>query len=534
MEEILKNKGKAILLGNDAVVRGALESGVQFVSTYPGTPASEIGNTFLKIAKKAGVYFEFSVNEKTALEAGVGASFSGLKTLVAMKNFGLNVASDALMPFLYTGSEGPCVIVVADDPSCHSSAQSEQNSRGFSYMAHIPTLEPSSAKEAKEFVKLGFQLSAKYKLPIMVRLTTRVAHQRMPIDLERMIISKKKGKFIKNKKKFVTMPPRVLEMKKELFLKLEKMKEENIDIIEKGVGSNGIICSGVSYLYVKEVLEELNLNIPVLKIGMFYPLNIKKIKRFLKGLKKVLIVEELEGFLEKEIKSFCSVTVLGKDVLPLVGELTPEQVLSAICKLTGKRYRADKEFPFKPVKHLPRFCTGWPTCPYWKLFSAVKQASPKDTIFGGDIGCYMIAALPPHNLYDYLSCMSSSIGIGHGIKKATNQKLIAFIGDGTFFHSGIPALMNAVYNKSNPLIIILDNRITAMTGQQPNPGMTEDHLVIEDILKALKVKNVKTIDQEEEYDVLVKTIKEFLNKKELSVIVARRMCGLLAKRQMRK
>jgi len=541
MKNFLKNSGKKILLGNEGIVRGAIESGVQFVSTYPGTPASEIGNTFSLISKDLGIYFEFSVNEKIALEAGIGASFSGLKTLVAMKNFGLNVASDALMPFLYTGSVGPFVLVVADDPSCHSSAQSEQNSRGFSFMGHIPTLEPSDVKECRDFVKLAFQISSQFKIPVMIRLTTRVAHQKMPVDLKRVKRVSSKGKFVSDKKRFVTMPPRVLEMKKELLEKIEKVKEfaerSSINVIEKGKGKIGVVCSGVSYLYVKEALN--GLDIPLLKLGFFYPLPEKKIKRFLKPLKKVLVVEELEGFLEKELKGH-DVEVIGKQVLPEVGELTPELVKSALFRVLGKRY-ALKEFNLKKVKHLPRFCTGWPSCPYWKLFAAVKQAAPKNTIFGGDIGCYMIAALPPHSLYDYLSCMGSSIGIGHGIKKATNQKVIAFIGDGTFFHSGIPSLLNASYNNSNLLLIILDNRITAMTGQQPNPGMgkkggEEDavEIKIEDIVKALKVKNIKVIDQEEEYDELVRTIKRFLKKKELCVIVARRMCGLLAKRKMRK
>ncbi len=547
--DILKNSGKAILLGNEAVVRGALEAGVQFVSTYPGTPASEIGNTFARIAKKVGVYFEFSTNEKVALEAGVGASFSNLKTLVAMKNFGLNVASDALMPFLYTGSKGPTVIVVADDPSCHSSAQSEQNSRGFSYMAHIPVLEPSDPQECKDFIKLAFKLSKKFNLPIMLRLTTRVAHQKMPVELAKITQPKSRGRFVRDKNRFVTMPPRVLAMKRELLAKIEKVKE----LAEKsalnkqvaGKGKTGIITSGVSYLYTMEALEQLKINLPVLKLGFFYPLPEERIKKFIRKLNKVLIVEELEPFLEKEVTALakeanCKLEIIGKELISEVGELTPDKVILAVAKITGKPYRQPKPLPFKKVKHLPRFCTGWPTCPYWKLFAAVKQAAPKSTIFGGGIGCYMMAALPPHNLYDYLSCMGSSVGIAHGIKKSTKQKLIAFMGDGTFFHAGIPAILNAVYNKSNPLIIIADNRITAMTGHQPNPGMFETGMgepssliKIEDILKAFKIKNIKVIDQEEDYVQLIKTIKQFLNKKELSVIIARRMCGLLSKRKLK-
>jgi len=566
MADLLQKANKKILLGNEAIVRGALEAGVGFISTYPGTPASEIGLIFFEMAqqklkekKKPSFYFEFSTNEKTAMEAAVGASFCGLKTLVAMKNFGLNVASDALMPFLYTGTnKGACVLVVADDPSCHSSAQSEQNSRPFSYMAHIPTLEPGDPQQCLDFIKEAFKISSKMSLPVMVRTTTRVAHQKMPISIEKSIKqkanSKAQIKFIANKHQYVTMPPRVLEMKEELLTKIEKIK----DLAEKSPlnkvefanskKTTGIIASGVGYLYVKEALKELNIELPLMQLGFFYPLPEKKIKSFLKKLTQVIIVEELEGFIEKEIEAIAKtanpkIKIFGKNVLPQTGELRPEQVILAISKVIKKRLKPFEQINFRPVKHLPRFCTGWPTCPYWKLFAAVKQAAPKQTIFGGDIGCYMIAALPPHNLYDYLSCMGSSVGIAHGIKKATQnkQKVIAFIGDGTFLHSGIEALLNAVYNQSNLLLIVLDNSITAMTGHQPNPstaktgmGLMSHPVKIEEVVKALGVQNIKVLDQEEEYEQLVKTIKDFSNKKDVSVIIARRICGLLAKRNLKK
>lgn len=560
MDGVLKQSGKAILLGNEAIVRGALEAGVQFVTTYPGTPASEIGNTFFKIAKIAGVYFEFSTNEKVALEAAIGASFSGLKCLVAMKNFGMNVASDSLLPFVYTGVKGPTVILVADDPSCHSSAQSEENSRGFSYLAHIPTLEPSDPQECKDFTKLAFQLSVKFKTPVMVRLTTRAAHQKMPVVLG--VLPKPKiflGKFVRNQKHFVTMPPRVMEMHQELLDKINNIQKfaETSSINKIYGGSSpassqiGVISSGVAFLHAMEAMEILKTKAPVLKLGFFYPLPKEKIANFIKGLKKVLIVEELDPYLEKEVERIAKsanpkLQIFGKNVLPEIGELSPENAAFALAKMAGKNYSQKIIKNARKVKHLPRFCTGWPTCPYWKLFAAVKQAAPKSTVFGGDIGCYMIAALPPHSLYDYMFSMGSSVGIGHGIKKAlqlssgqaAKQKVIAFIGDSTFLHAGIQGLMNAVYNKSSLLLIILDNGITAMTGHQVNPsmgrtGMNEEvaPVKIENIVKALNVKNLAIIDQEENYNQLVATIKEFLNSQETSVIIARRMCGLLAKRQ---
>jgi len=537
---------KKILLGNEAIVQGALEAGVDFVSAYPGTPSSEIGNVFYRIAEKNGVYFEFSTNEKIAMEAAIGASFSGLRCLVAMKNFGLNVALDALLPFVYTGVKGPTVIVVADDPSCHSSGQSEENSRAFASLAHIPILEPADAQEAKDFIKFAFEISEKFKIPVIVRETTRIAHQKMPVEIG--IVKSKKprktGKFIKNVHQFVTMPPRVLEMKDELFEKIEEIREfaegSLVNKISRGKGSLGVITSGVSYLHTMEVLQELKMDIPVLKLGFFHPLPNKKIKDFIKKLDKVLIVEELEPFLEKEINILAKevnpkLNVFGKNLLPVTGELDTEKVGLALSKITGKKYKVSKPVPLDIPKRFPRLCDG---CPYRIIFTAIKKMAPKDTIFGGDIGCYMLAGFPPHNIQDYLFCMGSSIGIAHGIKKASpNQRLIALIGDSTFFHSGIPALINTVYNKTNPLIIVMDNRITAMTGHQPRPGACDSKLGgdqchdlnIEEISKACGVKNVKTIDPVNMKD-FEATIKEFLNKKESSVIIARHMCAYWAKK----
>ncbi len=556
MEKLLSKKQgeKLILLGNEAIVRGALEAGVQFVSTYPGTPASEIGNTFYEIAKDAGVYFEFSTNEKVALEAGAGASFSGQRVLVAMKDFGLNVASDFLIPLCYSGVKGGMVILVADDPSCWSSAQSEQNTRAFAYLAHIPILEPSTPQECKDFIKLGFDLSEKFEIPILVRTTTRVSHQSAPVVLDKIVKRNKKAEFIKNPRKFSTMPPRVLEMKRELLDKIEKIKEFSetsyLNQTARGQTSGrlGVITSGVSYLYIMEALKELDLNLPILKLGFFYPLPEKKIQKFIKSLKKVFIVEELEPFLEKEVKILAKDTnpnlqIFGKSHLSEIGEIRPEQVILALSKITGKKLKFDFKKHYqelsklKITKRYPQFCPG---CPYWFVFPTLKRIVPKDTIFGGEIGCYMLAAYPPNKMQDYLFCMGSSVGIAHGIKKAINptsakasvgkQKLITFIGDSSFFHAGIPALINSVYNKSNPLIIILDNRTTAMTGHQPNPGMGKNgmgeeapELKIEDIVRACGVKNLKVIDQQNTKE-FEETVKEFLKKEEVSVIITRHPC----------
>jgi len=542
MDGLLLNKPgeKVILLGNEAIVRGALEEGVNFVSTYPGTPASEIGNTFFKIAKEAGVYFEFSTNEKVALEAGIGASFSGLKTLVAMKNFGLNVALDALLPFAYTGTKGPTVIIVADDPSCHSSAQSEENSRFVAEAAHIPVLEPADPQECKDFVKLAFQISEKFNIPVIIRTTTRVAHQKIPVVFGEIKTSKdnvQKGKFVKDVKRFVTLPPRVLEMKNELLDKIETIREvsESRLKLESSNQKAGIITSGISYLYTMEALEELNIALPVLKLDFFYPLAEKKIKDFIGKLEKVLIVEELEPYLEKEVARLakevnCNLEVMGKELLPITGELRPEIVTQALAKFANLKQEAQYNKLNIPVpKRSPQLCPG---CPYWLVVSAIKKAvDVNEVIFGGEIGCYMLFGNSPVNLQDYLSCMGSSVGIAHGIKKATGQKLITFVGDSSFFHAGIPALINAVNNRSNPLVIILDNQTTAMTGHQPHPGapVVPNGIKIENIVQACGVKNLKVIDpiNQEEF---IKTIKEFLEKPDVSVIISRRPCKFVVKK----
>ncbi len=579
MKEILLEKigQKVILLGNEAIVRGALEAGVSFVSTYPGTPASEIGNVFYEIQKEVkkinpNFHFEFSTNEKVAMEAAAGAAFSGIRSLVAMKNFGLNVASDFLLTLMYSGIKGGMVIFVADDPSCWSSAQSEQNTRFYGPMAHIPILEPSTPQECKDFVKFAFELSERFKIPIMLRTTTRASHQSGIVKIGKLALYSTRGssaEFLKDPRKFVTMPPRVLEMKKELFEKIKKIQE----IAEKSKINQicgdwtpariGIITSGVSYLYTMEALEELNLNLPVLKLGFIHPLPESKIKSFIKNLKRVLIVEELEPYLEKEVKILAKdlnpkLEVFGKEgqpieggriwekrkaILPVAGELKPEYVFLAISKISGKKPKNDLKThleKFQTVKipsRPPIFCTpvtvpGRPPCPYWSIFSAIKKAVDlKKVIFGGEIGCYMMAGHPAVKLQDYLYCMGSTNGVAHGISKATKQKVITFVGDSSFFHAGIPALINIVFNKSNPLIIIFNNQTTAMTGHQPQTKIKKkpeedgvEPIKIEEIVRACGVKNLKVIDQVTNPKEFEETIKEFLEKDEVSVIVAKHPC----------
>lgn len=549
MKVLSKNK-KEILLGNECVVRGALESGLGFASTYPGTPASEIGDTFSHISKKAGFYFEYSTNEKIALEVATGAALSGIKSMVSFKHFGLNVASDSLMPIAYIGT--PLVIAMADDPNCWSSAQSEQDSRYYSRLAHIPMLEPSSPEEAKEFTKLAFDIAWKYSSPVIVRLTTRVSHTRGIVRFGKIKKGKTKGRFKKDLKRYNNLPPHTMRMHLEILDKIEKIRKfsENTKInyiINNKKSDVGIIVSGVSFNYVMEALTDLNIKLPVLKLGLTYPLPEKKIDNFIKRFKKVLVVEELEPILEQDIKRLAKdanpkLKVYGKDLLPKAGEYKEEKLICALEKLTKARCRINVARHMKKYEKLviprriPVLCYK---CQYRPLFSTLHEIAP-DAIYGGDIGCYILGIYPPYYVQDFCISMGASEGITHGINKATGQKTIAIIGDSTFFHAGIPALINTVYNKSNSIIIILDNRITAMTGHQPHPGSEftstwDKHtpLSIEKIVKACGVKNVRVIDPIDTKQVK-DTVKAFMKNKEVSVIIAKRQCWLFGEKMKRR
>lgn len=552
--KILAGKGKLILLGNEAIARGALESGIGFASTYPGTPSSEIGDTFAAIAKDAGIYFEYSVNEKVALEAAAGAALSGVRSLVSFKQFGLNVASESFLPAVYAGTKAGFVVIVADDPNCWSSGQSEQDCRYYARMGHVPMFEPSDAQECKEFTKFAFNLSEKFKMPILIRLTTRVAHTKGIVKLGEIKKGKTRGKFDKNSIRFRNFPPQIMDTHRELHKKLEDLEELsektelNLILNKNNKNQTGIITFGASFNYVMDSLNILKLKLPVLKLGMTYPLPENKIKNFIKNLKTVLVVEELEGVIEEKVREFAKdanpkIKISGKDLLPVSGELNVEKVLTALMKITGKKNRIDLKKHLEEFSKLkipvrkPMLCPG---CPHRATFYAAKIAAGSEAVFGGDVGCYVLGIFPPLETQDFIFSMGASEGIVHGIKKVSNQKAIVFLGDSTFFHAGLPGLVNIVYNKSNPLIIILDNRITAMTGHQPNPsmgitGMGEPtkEIAIEDAVKGLGIKNVKVVDP---YNIkeMIETIREFLNKDEPAVIVAKRECRLLTLRNMRK
>jgi len=557
MEKILTGKKgqKLLLLGDEAIVRGALEAGVGVASTYPGTPASEIGDTFSELAKKAGIYFEYSTNEKVATEVAAAAAFAGIRSIVSYKQFGFNVATDSVFPLAYHGVRGGMVIAFSDDPQCWSSGQSEQDSRIYARIAHMPMLEPSDSQECKDFAKLGIELSEKLGIPVLIRITTRIAHTRNVVSLGQLKKGKTKGDFppkYKLESKWRNMPPKIVQVHAELNRKLAKLAKTHGKKFTTLSGSKkgarfGIITSGVSSQYAYHALEELGIKAPVLRLGMSWPLPEKEIKDFIKPLKEVLVVEELEPVLEREVARLSkeanpSLKIHGKDLLPVNGELKPGIVLSALASLKGKKLTALEKHKkmlakLHPPPRQPVFCPG---CPHRSTFYAVKKASPKNTVFGGDIGCYILGIFEPHETQDFVVSMGATNGICHGLSKTTKQPVISFLGDSTFFHAGVPGIVNMVFNKSSPLVVILDNRVTAMTGHQPNPGVgitgmgeKTKELNIADITTACGVDTVVTVNSFNE-KAIEKTTKELLKKPGVKVMISKGECRLLFRRRMRK
>jgi len=558
--DILEDKpGKQILLlGNEAITRGALEAGIDVATTYPGTPSSEIADTFSHIAKyytrqdkDPGFYFEYSTNEKVALEVAAAASFSGLRALTCMKHVGLNVASDAFMTYMYVGCKGGHVIISADDPSCHSS-QNEQDNRFYAWFSGCPMFEPTTPEEAKEMTRLGFEISEKLKSPVLLRTTTRLNHVRGAITTRKIIKSKKEGYFEKDPM-LVTVPavarkqhPILLEKIK----KAEKISEKSPfnEIIKIGNPKDvGIVTSGVAFNYVKEVAEDLDLDVKILKLGMTHPLPSKTCKNFIKNCKKIIIVEELEPILEKEFESMakeiddCDVEIFGKKTghFSRLFEYNPDIVMDAFCKIFDKEkpYPEHTEHKIKLPSRPPALCPG---CPHRATYYAVKQVATKDTIFPTDIGCYTLGKAPPYEVADVLLCMGSNAGTACGFAASTKQKIISFMGDSTFFHSGIPAIIDAVHHKHDLVITVLDNRTTAMTGHQPHPGTETDgmgkpakQLLVEDVIKGCGVEDIHIVNPNN-IKKTAEAFKKALEFKGPSVVVSKSPCILLKNRDRRK
>ena len=537
---------KVLLLGNEAIARAALEAGVAVATTYPGTPASEIGDALARVAKDAGIYFEYSTNEIVATEFAAAAAVSGVRAMTSMKHVGLNVAADALMTFAYTGTRGGFVLVTADDPSCHSS-QNEQDNRYYALLAGLPLLEPSNPQECYEMTKEAFALSEKLELPVIVRTTTRVSHIRGPVTVGRITPGAKKKAFVKEPERFVTVPgvarERHLVLLKQL-AEAERLADgsrfNSTYRVGKG-GRKGIVTSSAAFNYVMDAAEHAKADLDVLKLGFSHPLPNEIVTNFLREHDPVAVVEELEPILETAVRALAQhsgidTLIIGKadGLLPRAHEFNQAVVGGALDRAFG----ITSDFVKEPVlENLPArppvLCAG---CPHTATYYAVNKATGGKAVFASDIGCYSLGVGPPHRAADLLLCMGSSVGTAGGLAKVTDQPVIAFIGDSTFFHAGIPGLINAVHNGHKFLLMILDNRTTAMTGHQPHPGSKTGpaccditSVSIEEIVKACGVKWLRIVDP---YDVkgTVEAIKEGLAQRDVSVVIARRECALIAKK----
>jgi len=552
---------KLFMLGNEAIFRGALEADVKVVAFYPGAPASEILDTFSEAANLFDYQMEISTNEKVALEVCAGASFAGFRSLTAMKSVGTNVASDTLFTLGYTGIKGGLIIIIADDPHAHSS-QSEQDGRLFAPATYIPMLEPATPQEAKNMVRAAFDLSEKHKVPVIIRTVTRVNHQSGIVQIGELKRSAfQRVKWADVKAKYLTLGE-IARQKKLLMIKRIAMLKEEVasspfNIVEDNGSEIGVLTSSVSFLYTKEALRILNTKANILKLGTTFPLPEKTIVDFIKHLKKVIVIEELYPFLEKELY------VLAKESKPdleIFGkrsgnfsealEYNPNVVAKGIAPVLGVSYNDPASLIAEAIElktGLPdRFPTFCPGCPHRATFVALNQAfriqasKGKTHFFASDIGCYSMWVFPPISEPDTSLCMGASIGIANGMSYSIQERPIAVVGDSTFYHAALPAIVDAVHNGIKLTMIILDNSVTAMTGQQPNPSTTQlaggkkGKLVsIEGILRGMGIEFVETVDS---YDVKanVEVFNKALEFDGLSVVVSRRPCALYNDRIKRR
>ncbi|KYK35241.1 MAG: indolepyruvate ferredoxin oxidoreductase subunit alpha [Theionarchaea archaeon] len=518
---------KELLMGNEAIARGVVEAGVKVVTAYPGTPSSEIPMTISKIAKKYGIYFEWSTNEKVAYEVAFAGAVTGLRSMVTMKHVGLNVAADVFMASAFVGVDGGFVVVSADDPSLHSS-QNEQDNRHYARLANIPCIEPVSPQEAKDFTIKAFDISEKYNIPVMLRTTTRVNHTRGDVEIGDILTLERTPKFEKNVKRFVTVPSNARGLRTKL---LEKMEGVDIDLdVTEGDGSLGIIASGIAYNYVKEAVSILGMEAEIYKLAVTHPLS-EKVTTFLKRHTEVVVVEELEPVIETEVRAIAQkegipVKIYGKEFIPRAFELNTTRVTNAFKKYKGLPEEVVKDLPI-PVRP-PVLCPG---CAHRATFYAMKKAAPKG-VYPSDIGCYTLGVVPPISAVDTCLCMGASIGFSCGLSEFISEKIICSIGDSTFMHTGLPALVDAVYNQHKFVVVILDNETTAMTGHQPHPGTGVTGMGVkvpkvypEKIAEAMGV-HTDVIDPHD-VENAVKVMKEAVNADELRVVIARRKCIFL-------
>jgi len=517
-----KNMNKKLMLGNEAIARGLYEAGVKFVSSYPGTPSTEITEFAVKYDE---IYCEWAPNEKVALEAAFGASLRGARSACAMKHVGLNVAADPLFTLSYTGVNGGLVIFVADDPAMHSS-QNEQDSRHYAIAAKVPMLEPSDSAEAKAFVKEAYRISEEYDTPVIVRMSTRNAHSQSSVALEERKESKL-PEYKRNPQKYIMSPANAVRRHPFVEERTEKLRELGetsfLNKVEIGGTKMGIICSGTCYQYVKEVFGN---SVSVLKIGLVNPLPIKLIKDFSSKVDKLYVIEELDGIMETHIRSI-GIECIGKEMFTPLGEFSQTTIRKAFGMTLPETVTADSDIPIRP----PIMCAG---CPHRGLFYVL---SKNNITALGDIGCYTLGSAAPLFALDSTLCMGASVSGIHGFNKAggpeTEKKTVCVIGDSTFMHSGITGLVDISYNGSNSTVIILDNSITGMTGHQQNPttgynikGEPANSVNLIELCHSIGIKRVRVVDP---YNLkeCEEAVLEELSIAEPSVIISQRPCVLL-------
>ena len=557
---------RVLLMGNEAIARGAVEGGVQVAAAYPGTPSSEILDTLAEVADHFGIYVEWSANEKVAFEVALAASYCGLRAMASMKHVGVNVAHDPFMTSAHIGAKGGLVLVSCDDPYAWSS-QNEQDNRFIARQAYVPVFEPCDPQEAKDMTAKCFELSEEFHHPIMLRPTTRVCHARADVVLGEVPKEKRKGVY-EGRPDLLMYDARGARINRVRMLqRFEKIREavnelpyNRLELLDDA--KFGVIGCGLSYNYVKEAIRWLKLDgkLSLLKIGTTYPVPEKLIAELLHSVNEVLVVEELEPFVELYVNAIAkdvnpSVKVHGKDLIPLIGELSTRKVTEGLAKATGSKLFLDyssldkfceESKPLLPMRP-PVLCPG---CPHRASLYAIKVTAKKvaatdyaegvKPIFSGDIGCYGLGYLPPIEAIDSAICMGGSIGLANGYAHVVQAPIISIIGDSTFLHAGIPALINAVYNNARIMVAVLDNDTTAMTGFQPHPGsgltatgLKTTRVIIEDVARGCGVKFVEVVDPNNIKEAR-KVVEKALKHEGPSVVVFRRKCGLLELRDKRK
>ena len=560
-KELLEDKpGKEILLlANEAIARGVLEAGVRLVALYPGTPSSEIGNNLTFMAPHIpNFYFEFSTNEKVALEVAGAAAVAGVRSMMVCKGPGLNVAADPFFSLAYVGVRGGMVIVVADDPSMWSS-QNENDSRYYALMGNMPMMEPADPIEAKSMLLEAYKFSEKLELPVLFRTTTRVNHSRAPVKFGKIPSRPDKVEFVKEPFRFVPIPSVARKRHPWLLGQIDiarKLAEKSPLNYVEGKGDLGIITCGVSYNYVVEALSSMKIKAEVLKLGITHPVPEKMITDFLRRHKQVMIVEELEPFLETHARRLAqlnevTVEILGKEqgIFSRTYEYSPRIVMDALKEVTTRNTPINWEEMDKKIQEIPDLpprppllCAG---CPHRATYYAIKAATRGKAIYPSDIGCYTLSIAPPLETADILFDMGSSITTACGLAEVTDQDIVATIGDSTFFASGLPGIVNAVYNQHRICVVVLDNRTTAMTGHQPHPGtgvtgMQKEvpPLDIEEVCKGLGVKYVKTVEPFESIAGLVAEVREMVawtrENHSPAVLVSKEACALLTAADRRR